>query len=402
MDAPSVLPLEGVRVLDLGVLVAGPMCAMYLASLGADVVRVDRPGGDWTWSNAPQVGPDGTESDLADGRTISLGHLRRERSKHNVTLDLTSEEGRGLLAELVARADVVVENRARGALDRFGLVRDDVLASHPRLIWCSIKGYGDGDPRSEDPTIDLAVQARAGLMYRTGDPEHPPYRAGTNVADGLAATFASLGVMGALEGRRRTGRGGLVEIALLDVLVSILWDDPLDLFAEIPGALRMGNRDVRGAPCDVYPTQDGFVALIATSPEHWRAVCEVIGTPELAERYPMPMDRVKVRDEIDAVVARWTETVSSQEAEAAFSGHGVPAGAVLDPLQALLAARAESRGLMERLKTSGNASAPSRFLAARVPIAFDGEYRSLRPAEPLGASNHRLFVDGRVVWGEEE
>lgn len=392
-------PLEGVRVLDLGLLVAGPMCSMYLAGLGADVVRVDRPGGDWTWTNTPQVDASGAQLSTHDEGSMSLGHLRRERGKRNVALDLSCEQGRKHLQALVERADVLVENRAPGALDRLGLVREEVLARHPQLIWCSIKGYGEGDPRRSDPTIDLAVQARSGLMFRTGDPDGPPQRAGNHIADGLAAIFAAFGVMGALAQRDKDGKGGVVEVSLLDVLMAALWDDPLELFAEMPGALRMGNKDVRGAPCNVYPTTDGYVALIATSPEHWRSVCEVIGTSELAEKYPLPMDRVKVRDEVDAAVAAWTKTVSSHQAEEAFTSRAVPAGAVLDPLAAVEIARARERGLMENLSVAGEASVPSRFQAARLPIWFNDRYLPLSPAQPLGYANDTIIKDGEVVWG---
>lgn len=385
-------PLAGVRVLDLGLIVAGPMCAMYLASLGAEVVRIDRPDGDWTWDNEPFVGPEG-ERDRRAADTVTLGHLRRERGKRNVALDLKTVDGCARLRRLAEQADVLVENRRRGALDQLGVGRDELWTVNPRLVWCSIKGYAAGDPRDGDAAIDLAVQARAGLMFRTGDPSGSPMRAGTNVADGMTGAFAALGVLAALAERERTGRGSLVEVSLLDVLLALLWDDPLEVFAE-QGALRVGNGDVRGAPCDVYPTSDGWVAIVATSTDQWRAVCRVVGAEDLVDRYPLPADRAAVRHEVDGVITRWTRSVTAAQAERTLSAAGVPAGAVLDPVTAVARARAEERGLMERLTVAGPGSSPSRFLGPRLPVAFDGGFLRLSPAEPLGASTHAVTEDG--------
>lgn len=203
--------------------------------------------------------------------------------------------------------------------------------------------------------------------------------------------------MAALAERERTGRGCLVEVALLDVLMAILWDDPLEVFAE-QGALRVGNSDMRGAPCDVYRAADGWVAVVATSVAQWRAVCELVGRPELAEAYPLPADRAAVRPLVDDVVGGWAAARPALEAERALAEAGVPAGAVLDPLAAVHAARALERGLMEHLAVAGSGSAPSRFIGPRMPVTFDGRFLALGPAEPLGASSAELVHGRRARW----
>lgn len=391
--------LSGLRVIDLGQIVAGPLCSFYLASLGADVIRIDRTEDDWSWTIPPVVRPDGSTGVERGADDIPLGHLRRGRGKRSVGIDLKTPEGVEILSSLAAGADIVIENQRPGALEAIGFTYPAMSARNERLIWCSVKGYAQDDPRYDEPAIDITVQARSGLMYRTGEPDGMPMRVPSTIVDHASAIFAAFGVMSALRDRERTGRGSFLEVSMLDVMLSILWDEPLDQWSEDGLPLRPGNDDVRGGPFGTFPTADGWVTIVASSQQHWQRLSAIIGSPELAERYPSPQSRAAARDTVDRLVSEWTSRHTSELVEKVLGEAGIPVGAVLHPLDALVASRAESRGLFERLRSAPGAQ-PSRFVAPLLPIRFDGDYMQVPPAEPLGRSTGEIVGSGRPAWPE--
>lgn len=387
----DVKPLAGIRVIDLTQVVAGPACTFYLASLGAEVIRVDRPGGDVTWNTGPFVDADGGLHDTRGDDRIPFSHLRRGRGKRSVVLDLKEGGDIDTFRKLVATADVVVENMRAGVMDRLGIGFKALSAAQPRLIWCAITGYGQTGPRRNDAAIDIAIQARSGLLARTGPPGSPPVKTGVTVADLGAAVWAALGVTAAVRRRDLTGLGGMVDVAMLDVLAAMMWDEPFDLYQELGFPLRHGNGDPRGAPVGVFRASDGWVAIVTSSEEHWRRLSAIIGVPDHAAKYPSPAARAAARDIINDAVEAWTSTRTRAEVEAVLAPEGIPVGPVTEPLETARDPQIAHRGLLERLAIAGRVDTPTKYLGSKLPIAFDGLLPSVGPVEPLGASTEAVL-----------
>lgn len=315
--------LDGVRVLEMGQYIAAPYCAMMLADLGAEVIKIERPaGGD------PRRIYDPLER--SDSGSMSGGFLSYNRNKKSVTLDLSDEGDRARYRALAATADVVVENLRPGAVDRLGVGYDVLRQDNPRLVYCAISGYGRlatrRGPFAQRPAFDTAIQAIGGLMAVTGEPDGPPLPTVTGFADVFTAVHATVGVLAALQGRERTGVGAFVDQSMYDAVASLLerelmlWD-----FTKQP---RRRGVD-RYAPLGALQAKDGHVALILPTPEMWRRLCAAIGRPDLLE-HPL-LDSVINRAQNFASVIRpeaerWTRTRTRREIVEHFASHGLPAG----------------------------------------------------------------------------
>ncbi|HVH18280.1 MAG TPA: CoA transferase [Myxococcota bacterium] len=382
--------LAGIRVLDASHVVSGPLCAWLLAALGAEVIRVEPPGGDLTWRTLPFVGPDGVHRGPRRARDIAISPLRRARGKRSVVLDLKREEARAVFRKLAARCDVLVENSVPGAMERLGLDYASLAPTCPRLVYCSITGYGYEGPYRDRPSMDLVVQAVSGLMAKTGFPDGPPTKVGATVGDQVPAVYAALGVLAALRQRERDGRGQRVDIAMLDSLLSLLWDEPIDVFEEQGLPDRVGNGDPRGAPIDVFRSTDGWVALLVPHDAQWRALCDLMGRPELAARWPDHGARLAARDEVNASVAAWCLTQTSDAAAEQLLALGIPAGPVRSPYAARRDPHVAARGALVPLRHPDLAE-PTRFLGPALPIRFSRAESATAPAEPLGASSEAVL-----------
>ena len=217
-----------------------------LASLGAEVIRVDPPGGDVTWRIPPWIGPDGDQSISQGPDDIGISYLRKGRGKRSVVLDLGQPLGVDAFRRLAANADVVVENFRPGVMASLGLDYDTLAELNPRLIFASITGFGPDGPDADLASMDLIIQARSGLMAKSGFPDGPPVKAGATVGDQLPAAFCALAVVAALRQRDIDGQGQYIDVSMLDGLVTLLWDEPLDLYRERGFPDRIGNGDPRG------------------------------------------------------------------------------------------------------------------------------------------------------------
>jgi crotonobetainyl-CoA:carnitine CoA-transferase CaiB-like acyl-CoA transferase len=386
------LPLAGVVVLDLSRFVSGPLCTFFLASLGADVLAVEDVAPSPSRRLPPFAHPDGgPTTDFVDG-AMSVPFLKRGRGKRSVAIALGTDEGKELVRTLAATADVLVENARPGALAAsFGLGYDDVAATNPAIVYCSISGYGHHGPATAKPAMDMAVQAASGLMAKTGFADGPPLRAGIAIGDHVAASFAALGIVSALRQRDRTGRGQHVDLAMLDVLTALVWDEPVDHYAAIGMPVRTGNADPRGAPINAYECADGWVAVTLSSDEQWRGLGAVMGRAELVEQFPSVRERARHAAEVDAAVGAWTSTKPAEEVERAFLDLGIAAARVRDPIAALDDPHLAARGLLEPLFHPASGGTPSGFSGPRLPIAFAGRAETLPPAEALGASTDAVL-----------
>jgi formyl-CoA transferase len=383
-------PLDGIRVIDASRIVSGPVCAWLLASLGAEVIRVEAPGGDQTWQSPPWIGPGGVHRGARGERDLGLSPLRRGRGKRSVVLDLKTPAGQGVFRRLLAASDVLVENFVPGALARLGLDDAALAQLQPRLVHCSITGYGHDGPYADRSSLDLVVQAVSGLMAKTGFPDGPPTKVGATVGDQVPAIYAALGVVAALRQRDRDGRGQKVDVAMLDALVSLLWDEPLDEYERRGIPERVGNTDPRGAPLDVFRTADGWAAVVVTSQLQWERLCELIDRPELAARYATAAERGNDREVVNGAVAAWCASRSTEHVVARLLAIDVPVGPVRGAFGAQGDPQVRHRGALVPLWHPDRAE-PSGYVGPAFPVRLSGADTRTAPAEPLGASTEAVL-----------
>jgi crotonobetainyl-CoA:carnitine CoA-transferase CaiB-like acyl-CoA transferase len=318
VDSSDDGPLSGLLVADFSRILAGPYASMLLADLGAEVVKVESPGGDDTRSWMPPV---------RDGEATY--YLSINRNKRSVALDLNDEHDATLARELAARADIVLENFKVGGLRRFGLDYDTVAATNPGVIYASITGFGTGGGAAL-PGYDLIVQAIAGLMSLTGSPDGPPYRAGISVFDVMAGLHATIGVLAALHSRQSTGRGQHVEVNLLSSALSGLVNHSGSVVSAGATPTRMGNAHPSLFPYDLMPTADGELIITAGNDRQFRKLCVVLGLPELADdpRFVLNKDRTANRDELRPLLVERLMTRGKDEWFREIIAAGVPCGPI--------------------------------------------------------------------------
>jgi crotonobetainyl-CoA:carnitine CoA-transferase CaiB-like acyl-CoA transferase len=310
-------PLDGITVLDLTRVLSGPYCTMLLADMGARVIKVEQPGkGDDTraW------GPPFLEGESAYFLSIN-------RNKESVTLDFKHAEGRAVLDRLIAKADVLVENFRPGTLTRIGLDYATLSAQYPRLVYCSISGFGHSGPRSKQPGYDAIMQAEGGLMSITGAADSPPVRLGVAIVDIVSGMFAAYGVAMALLARERTGRGQEVDLAMLDATVALLTYQAGNYFASGKVPARLGNRHPSIVPYETFSASDGEFVLAVGNDEQWRRFCAVAELPA-DERFTTNRQRVSGYDALRPFVADRLREMPRQFWIDGLTKAGVPCGSV--------------------------------------------------------------------------
>jgi len=308
-------PLSGLLVADFSRVLAGPYCTMLLADLGADVIKVESPGGDDTRRWVPPV---------RDG--VSTYYLAINRNKRSVALDLTSETDRAAAAELARRADIMVENFKPGGLRQFGL---DYGAANPAIIYASITGFGT-EGGKDLPGYDLVVQAMSGLMSLTGDPDGPPYRAGISAFDVIAGLHTAIGILAALHHRARTGQGQHVQASLLSSALSGMVNQSSAYAAGGVVPFRMGNSHPSLFPYEPLPTGAGDLIVTAGNDAQFRRLCEVLGAPELPDdpRFASNAGRTANREELRPLLVEQLKARPAAEWFRELAGAGVPCGPI--------------------------------------------------------------------------
>ena len=383
--------LEGIRVLDLSQVVSGPMCSFYLAALGAEVIRVERPGGDLTWKVPPFYGPRGRHRETRQPDEVSLSGMKRNRGKRSVMISLDEPEGVEVVASLAEQSDVLVENFRPGVSERLGLGWQTLSARNPRLLYCAISGYGQTGPARHHQAMDFTVEAASGLMAKTGFPDAPPTKVGFPIGDLGPATFAALAVVAALRQRDRDGRGQFIDVSMYDVLVSWLWDDPLDEYEDAATEPRSGNRDPRGSPSNSYRCTDGWVNVVVTDDRQWADLVSILDRPDLAA-YATNVDRVAVNERIDESLADWCREQRSDDVVSRLRAAEIPVAAVQPPWQARHDPHAKSRDILETLRhRSGEQVRSTDRLGPCFPVRFSETDTGTGPAEAPGASTDRVL-----------
>ncbi|GAA4492835.1 CoA transferase [Actinoallomurus oryzae] len=370
-------PLDGVLVADFSRVLSAPLATMFLADLGADVIKVERPGaGDDTRQWGPPYWGD-----------QSTYFLAANRNKRSVALDLRTDRGRKAALTLAARADVVVENFRPGTMDSFGLGYEAVREPNPRVVYCSVSGYGSGAGRDRSG-YDFAVQAAGGLMSITGPADGEPTKVGVALVDVLTGLHAVIGVQAALYERRRTGRGRHVEVNLLSSLLASLANQASAFLCtgEVPG--RLGNDHPSIAPYQLVRTATRPVALAVGNDVQFRALAHAFDADDLAAdpRFATNRDRVANRGALDEALAGLLSAFDADEVIARCAANGVPATPVNDLAQAF--ALAEELGLDPVAREPESGWAPQ----AANPIRFDGEIPAYRlPPPRLGEHDNDIL-----------
>jgi crotonobetainyl-CoA:carnitine CoA-transferase CaiB-like acyl-CoA transferase len=355
-DGPLAGPLDGLLVADFSRILAGPYATMLLADLGAEVVKVEAPGGDDTRGWVPP---------LRDG--VSTYYLGVNRNKRSVALDFKDADDLALAQELATRADVVVENFRPGGLRRFGLDYATVATANPGVVYASISGFGSGEQGAELPGYDLIVQAISGLMSLTGDPDGPPYRAGISVFDVMAGLHATIGVLAALHTREENGRGQHVEVNLLSSALSGMVNQSSAYAAGGTVPFRMGNSHPSLFPYEPLPCADRDLIVTAGNDAQFRKLVEVLGVPDLAddERFARNDGRTANRHELRPLLVERLKERTAMEWFEEIIAAGVPCGPINTVDDGF--AFAESIGLDPVIHAGqGEAAVPS----ARNPITF--------------------------------
>ncbi len=315
--------LDGIRVLELGNFMAGPYAGTLLADMGADVVKVESPaGGDYTRGLGP----------FATGSPDGAGFLRLDRNKRSVALDLKSAAGKRAFVRLVDGTDVIIENLRAGTLDGLGVGYDALAPDHPRLIYCSITGYGRTGPDRDRAGLDLILQAESGLMSVTGEPGRPPVKVGVPVTDLASALYGAFAIVTALIARERTGRGQLIDLSLIESGVSLaIWESSVFLTTgEVPGPIGSAHRLT--APYQAFRTADGYIAIGATTPPTWTAFCRVTGLERLETdtAWRDGTTRNERGAELASIIEAVTVTKATGEWMRLLTTAGVPCGRLND------------------------------------------------------------------------
>lgn len=370
MTGPDTPPLAGVRVADFSRVLAGPLATMTLADLGADVIKVERPG---TGDDTRTWGPPWTE---AGDASYFVGV---NRSKRSIALDLRDPDDLAVARRIAAEADVLVENFLSGTLDRLGLGYAALAADNPGLIYCSVTGFGSAAGATL-PGYDFVVQAVGGLMSITGDPDGPPTKAGVALVDVLTGKDAVIGILAALHERRRSGLGQRIEVNLLSSLLGSLVNQSQATLTTGRAPGRMANRHPSIAPYETLRCRDGWIALACGNDGQFRRICAELGHPELADRWPTNPERVADRaDVVDALEAALaTDDVAAWSAR--LQAAGVAAGPVQDIGEAI--AYADRLGLDPTVDVG-----PHHPAQIRHPITW-GRSPLRTPTAPPGLGAH--------------
>jgi crotonobetainyl-CoA:carnitine CoA-transferase CaiB-like acyl-CoA transferase len=378
--------LEGVRVVDFTQFEAGPSCTESLAWLGAEVVKVENPK---TGDPGRRLRPGQPDDDPWYFHQFNA-------NKKSVTLNLKSPRGLEIVKEMLKKADICAENMAPGTIERLGLGYDVVKEINPGIIYCQVKGFGEGSPYEKNLAFDMIAQAAGGTMSVTGEPGRPPVKPGPSFGDTGTGMLMAISILGALRQRDRTGKGRRLQVAMQDAMIHYM-RVPFSRQAKSGRAVERGGARIAGAPppCNVYPCKPGgpndyvYVFTSRANPEHWTRLLKVVGREDLIgdRRFETMTARAEREAEVDEIIASWTRQHTKVEAMQIIGGAGVPAGAVHDTMELQNDPSLERRGIMQIVQhpTTGAFKMPA------WPVRFDGAPPRVKPSPLLGQHNDEIL-----------
>jgi glutaryl-CoA transferase len=374
-------PLAGLRVLELARILAGPWAGQILADLGADVVKVERKG---TGDDTRGWGPPFVEA--ADGNHLDAAYFHAtNRGKRSIELDFESEDGRRIVKKLAARSDVLIENFKVGGLAKFGLDYASLSKDNPRLIYCSVTGFGQTGPYASRAGYDLMAQGMGGIMDLTGAPDGEPQRAGVPVADIFTGIYSVVGILAALIERGRTGRGCQVDTALVDSQVGVLANQALNFLVSGKVPKRIGNAHPNIVPYQVFPLADGHIIIATGNDTQFAKLCGVLGEPEISgePNYRANSDRLQHREELIGRLSALTRRWRGADLLAKLESVQVPAGPINPLDQVFVDPQVVHRGM--RIDLPSEAAKAGTIPGVRTPIIIGGKPMAAeRPSPRLG------------------
>ncbi|TCT08927.1 CaiB/BaiF CoA transferase family protein [Paralcaligenes ureilyticus] len=394
-------PLTGIRVLDLTRVLAGPWCTQNLADLGAEVIKIERPGsGDDTRGWGPPYVKDQNGHDT----TEAAYYASANRNKLSVALDIASEQGAGLIRELARQCDILVENFKVGGLRKYGLDYESIKEINPALIYCSITGFGQTGPYAGRPGYDFMIQGMGGLMSITGErddlPGGGPQKAGVAVADLMTGMYSTVGILAALHERTRSGLGQYIDMALLDCQVAMLANQNLNYMTTGVAPKRAGNAHQNLVPYQVFTAADGHLIVAVGNDSQFRAYSRVIGRPGLAEdvRFMTNSNRVINREVLVPMLVEAMKTQARDYWLAELEKAGVPAGPINTMDQVYQDPQVQSRGMQISLPHGSAGQAP----VGASPLRLSGSPVNYRHAAPLLGEHTEQVLRERLGLSEAE
>jgi len=383
-------PLAGLRVLELARILAGPWAGQILADLGADVVKVERKGaGDDTrgW------GPPFVEG--KDGEPIGSAYFHgANRGKRSIEIDFDSDEGRRIVRKLAARSDVLIENFKVGGLAKFGLDYKSLAPENPRLIYCSVTGFGQDGPYAKRAGYDLMAQGMAGIMDLTGTAEGEPTRIGIPVSDIFTGCYSVIGILAALAQREKTGKGAYIDGALVDSTVGVLSNQALNYLVSGKVPTRIGNAHANIVPYQVFPVADGHIIIATGNTAQYVKLCTVLGLPELADNpaYKDNTGRLKHRAELVGKITAITSRMKRDDLLSQLEAVQVPAGPINNLEQVFNDPQVIHRGM--QLKLPSVAAKAGTIPGVRTPVVIDGwKAASEHPSPLLGEHTAEILKE---------
>jgi len=388
-------PLTGLRVLELARVLAGPWAGQVLADLGASVIKVESPAGDDTRHWGPPT------IDNHDGTRDAAYFHSTNRGKRSIAVDLSQPEGQAIVRTLARGADVLVENFKVGGLQKFGLDYDSVRQVNPRLIYCSITGFGQDGPYASRPGYDFMIQGMGGIMDLTGDPSGEPQKTGVAFADLFTGLYAVIAIQAALAHRAASGAGQWIDMALLDTQVAVLANQALNYLASGTPPRRLGNAHPNIAPYQLFPVADGSINICVGNDRQFRACAGVLQLPHLAEdvRYATNEARVANRASLAALMSAATSTFTRDALLAALESAGVPAG----PINSVAEVFADPQVVYRKLRLDLPRPDGSTMPGVRTPIQMSAAPLAYERASPrLGEHTAEILVELGYVQTEIE
>jgi crotonobetainyl-CoA:carnitine CoA-transferase CaiB-like acyl-CoA transferase len=371
-------PLSGVKVLDLSRILAGPWTAQLLADLGADVIKVERPGvGDDTRAWGPPF------VEAKDGGHLGAAYFHScNRGKKSVAIDFESADGRDIVRDLAMQSDVLIENFKHCGLAKYGLDYESLKKVNRRLVYCSITGFGQSGPYAARAGYDFMIQGMGGIMDLTGAADGPPHKIGVAFADILTGVYAAVAVLAALRRRDATGKGADVDMALLDCMVGALANQAMNYLVSGQSPRRMGNAHPNVVPYEVFPVSDGFLIIAVGNDRQFARLCDIIGVPHAAcdPAFLTNRDRVANRARLSELIAERTRTFARNTLLNRLAEAGVPAGPINSVADVFADPHVIARGM--RLDLPCEAAASGSVPGVRSPIVIDGEPMVAQGASP--------------------
>ncbi len=384
-------PLDGIRVVDLTRILAGPSCTQILGDLGADVIKIEMPG---TGDDTRRWGPPFWRDDKGEQTNESAYFSCANRNKRSMTVNISAPEGQDLLRQLIKKADVLVENFKFGGLAKYGLAYEDLKGDNPGLVYCSITGFGHTGPYAKRPGYDVLMQGMGGMMSVTGAADGEPQKCGVPISDLMAGMYASVSINAALRHREITGKGQAIDIGMLDTTIAMMANQALNYLASEQVPPRLGNEHPNIAPYQVFPTGDGDIIVACGSEQQFQKLCNLMERPDIPEdpRFTVNKERLANREDLVAVLNPIFKSKPSSYWLEQLEINGISCGPINNLEQTFADPHVQARGMRLEMEHPATGGRPIALVASPIRMTETSvEYRHAPPL--LGQHTEEVLAD---------